>query len=1088
MKNLHRSQLAWAALALALAAGSLIAQDGDSAARKPQLLAEALKARDEGNLQAAKASFEAILAIDAKDIGATEGLASVNSAITDAEAAKKAADAPKPDAPVVPADEAASNEKLFAQVSKVIEEARNKSAAGNHEAALELLDGANTSIAALTTHAAQARRDSISLAKQEVGVARDAGGPSAAKDEVKRLSRNQSQFVESVKLDVDDALLLIRKGGKDVTEDRKNLKKAIDLLDASEKKLGSESLTNEKLFANIREAKSSAVVRQFLLAIGGAEPDRIQALRLIDEYKILQDASLARAFSEKKKAVKAVFENLEAQNKEKEKAVQANHENLEAQNKSKWTPAELEAHKKELIKSKLPLSVELEAHKAQLRHELELIEAEMSRAVRALEDDSVVARLRRELESKKDSPVGRGVDEISPGLRIKDDKVNELLVRGRARYLYGDYQGALDSYREVLQYQPNNSESKAYQIRIRQMLSENSGQWNRGVTKGKLLELLDETWKLPEVFNRENIKIDSDNGNDPVIEKMKSIQLPEGFLVRDQPLDRALIQLQTLAATYDKDQKGVNIVLIDTANKNPTVSLQLRGVSVYQALDYTCKRVGFSFTVGSGGIVEVREDTGDSLLETEIYPLSTAAVLKMTGLGAGGNAGAAAGGGAASPFGGAAAGGAGAGDGQRPEEVAIKNFLTRSGVAFELPSTLSYDGTNLIVYQSRKNLDRVKNIIRRYSDIKQVHIEAKFMEVEQKILNELGVNWNLSPTLQTIAGVTTQVDPTATATARTNLRSINSVFATNNSTVRSLNVTGIPSIPQPAPNFPGGINLGNTNQSYSANVGIIGAETLSLAIRAIEENAGSDLMSSPSLTVLDGKTAVIKVAQLLRYPQAYGDTQSNVGTGGGGGTALNPNAGAAVAITAGTPQDFTIQEVGVTLEVTPTVAADDSIALNLKPKVTEFEGFVEYGGTSVAISGNITVSVPSGFFQPIFSTREVTTEVTVFDGATVVIGGLTREEVKTIDDKVPVLGSIPLIGAAFRSSGKSIQKKSLMVFVTANLVSPGGATLRSSHPGMRAGSTFSNPTLISPGGAVYREPIEVAPPSGPAPVVAEPAK
>jgi hypothetical protein len=38
------------------------------------------------------------------------------------------------------------------------------------------------------------------------------------------------------------------------------------------------------------------------------------------------------------------------------------------------------------------------------------------------------------------------------------------------------------------------------------MLSENSGQWNRGVTKGKLLELLDETWKLPEVFNRENIR------------------------------------------------------------------------------------------------------------------------------------------------------------------------------------------------------------------------------------------------------------------------------------------------------------------------------------------------------------------------------------------------------------------------------------------------------------------------------------------------------------------------------------------------------------------------------------------------------
>ena len=986
MKNLHRSQLAWAALALALAAGSLIAQDGDTAARKPQLLAEALKARDEGNLQAAKAKYEAILAIDAKDLGATEGLKNVTADIAEAEAAKKAADAPKPDAPIVPADEAASNEKLFAQVSKVIEDARKKCAAGDHKGALEQLDVAAGALAENTTPAAQTLRDSISLAKQEVGVARDAGGPSAAKAEVNRLARANSDSIGKQGDVVSSAESLIRQGTAE------SIDKALADLDAADRALGTASLSNSGLKERIKEAKGSALARRALVAIEAR--DMIKATAVIAQY------------------------------------------------------AELKGN-----------------------------------------DDARVIRLQKEFASKRNDPTYRNVDEISPGLRVKDDKVNELLVRGRARYLYGDYQGALDSYREVLQYQPNNSESKAYQIRIRQMLSENSGQWNRGVTKGKLLELLDETWKLPEVFNRENIKVDSANGNDPVIEKMKSIQLPEGFLVRDQPLDRALILLQTQAATYDKDQKGVNIVLIDTANKNPTVSLQLRNVSVYQALDYTCKRVGFSFTVGSGGIVEVREDTGDSLLETEIYPLSTAAVLKMTGLGAGGGAGAAAGGGAASPFGGAAAGGAGAGDGQRPEEVAIKNFLTRSGVAFELPATLSYDGTNLIVYQSRKNLDRVKNIIRRYSDIKQVHIEAKFMEVEQKILNELGVNWNLSPTMQTIAGVTTQVDPTATARAGTNLRSINSVFATNNSTVRSLNVTGIPAIPQPAPNFPGGINLGNTNQSYSANVGIIGAETLGLAIRAIEENAGSDLMSSPSLTVLDGKTAVIKVAQLLRYPQAYGDTQSNVGTSGGGGNGNGaPTTGAAVAITAGTPQDFTIQEVGVTLEVTPTVAADDSIALNLKPKVTEFEGFVEYGGTSVAISGGVTVSVPSGFFQPIFSTREVTTEVTVFDGATVVIGGLTREEVKTIDDKVPVLGSIPLIGAAFRSSGKSIQKKSLMVFVTANLVSPGGATLRSSHPGMRAGSTFSNPTLISPGGAVYREPVEVAAPTEPTPVVAEPAK
>ena len=1030
MKNLHRSQLAWAALALALAAGSLVAQDGDTAARKPQLLAEALKARDEGNLQAAKAKFEAILAIDAKDAGASEGLESVKSAIAEAEAAKKAADAasapkgdaPKSDAPSAPlpsATEAAAHDKLFAQVAQDLEAARKKSAAGDHAAALELLDGANTAIAALTTPAAQARRDSISLAKQDVVIARDAGGPSAAKNEVKRLAQANAESLGKQDDVISVAERLIRKGDAD------SLDKAIAELDAADRSLGAPTLSNGRLKDRIKEAKGSAFARRALVAIEAR--DMIKATAVIGQY------------------------------------------------------AELKG-----------------------------------------KDDPSVVRLQKEFASKRNDPTYRNVDELSPGLRVKDDKVNELLVRGRARYLYGDYQGALDAYREVLQYQPNNSESKAYQIRIRQMLSENSGQWNRGVTKGKLLELLDETWKLPEVFNRENIKIDSANGNDPVIEKMKSIQLPEGFIVRDQPLDRALVLLQTQAATYDKDQKGVNIVLIDTANKNPTVSLQLRGVSVYQALDYTCKRVGFSFTVGSGGIVEVREDSGDSLLETEIYPLSTAAVLKMTGLSAGGTGAPAAGGAAASPFGGAAAGGAGAGDGQRPEEVAIRNFLTRSGVAFEAPSTLSYDGTNLIVYQSRKNLDRVKNIIRRYSDIKQVHIEAKFMEVEQKVLNELGVNWGLTGVTPRVTGVAptfTDLPPIggfvlpngatntntagaerwftdngipasggqAITRAESGLRSVNSVFANNNGPSKSLVIaqgSNITSYGQGAPTMPGTGNYGNSTNTFGGKVGIMGSYDLSVYIRAIEQTNGSDLMSSPSLTVLDGKTAVIKVAQLLRYPQAYGDTQSNVGTSGtaGGGASTS------VAITAGTPQDFTVQEVGVTLEVTPTVAADDSIALNLKPKVTEFEGFVEYGGTSIALSGTLTVTVPSGFFQPIFSTREVTTDVTVFDGATVVIGGLTREEVKTVEDKVPVLGSLPLIGAAFRSSGKSISKKSLMVFVTANLVSPGGATLRSTHPGMRAGSTFSNPTLISPGGAVYREPIEVAAPVAPAPIVTEPAK
>ena len=90
-------------------------------------------------------------------------------------------------------------------------------------------------------------------------------------------------------------------------------------------------------------------------------------------------------------------------------------------------------------------------------------------------------------------------------------------------------------------------------------------------------------------------------------------------------------------------------------------------------------------------------------------------------------------------------------------------------------------------------------------------------------------------------------------------------------------------------------------------------------------------------------------------------------------------------------------------------------------------------GDGHALDG-VTVTVPPGFYQPIFSVRDISTKVTIWDGATLVMGGLTREEVKKVNDKVPFFGDIPLLGRLFRSKGESAQKRNLLIFVTANLV------------------------------------------------------
>ena len=987
MKTITRNTFAWATLAAVIAVGSLIAQDSDPIKQKTQILSEALKAREEGDLKTARDRYEALQKLDQADEGAKEGLAAVNAAISAAEATKSGAAvvaepvAVKPTEPakaVVVAKEPAkpadlittvetSHQNLYREVETAIAKAKESADQSNYKEALRILDGANGALPSNPT--AQALRDEIALTRQDILGRREAGeqGTDAiARAEIDRIAKLNDVKISASTALVVEAENLIRDENYDAAKEK---------LDKAKQGLPN-NIATAKLAARIKNDVAAIFSRRALVAIEAREMTKA------DGY--IKD-----------------FENLKV-------------------------------------------------------------------------DEAAAVALRAEFNDKKSDPTYRNIDDLSPGLRAKDQKIDELLVKGRARYLYGDYTGALDAYREVLQYQPNNAEAKAFQVRIRQFISENSGAWNRGVTKGKLFELLDESWKLPEVYNREVVGTSGKTDTDPTIDKLRSITVPE-INIRDMPFDRAITQLINISQSYDKENKGVNMVVIDPDRKNPSVNMTLRNVSLEKAIDLITKQVNFTYTINQG-ILEIRPDSGSNDLETEFFPLSSAAETKMTGLNTGVSASTT--GGAANPFGASSTTGSGSGD-VNPRNEGIKNFLTRSGVSFEVQgAVLNYDGTTLIVTQNRKNLERIRNILRRYSDIKQVHIEAKFIEVSESSLNELSSNLRLS----NANGVR----------AQTNLRSINDVYG---STSTSTNGQIVPNggTPLPIPNLPPAFptaNYGGTDPNFggpsaAANsgyamgqIGTIGSYDLSIFLKAIEQNSGADLMSAPSLTVLDGKTAIVKIAQLLRYPQSYGDVQAQV-------SAASQTGGDAVAITAGTPQDFTVQDVGVTLEVTPTVGADDSIALNLKPKVVEFEGFVEYGGTSIAISGGTTVSVPSGFFQPIFTTREVTTDVTVFDGATVVIGGLTREEVKTVNDKVPVLGDIPLLGNAFRSNSKSTVKRNLTVFVTANLVSPGGATLRSNYPGMRAGSTFSNPVILSPGGAVYREPIEVnnttAAPTAPAP-------
>lgn len=578
------------------------------------------------------------------------------------------------------------------------------------------------------------------------------------------------------------------------------------------------------------------------------------------------------------------------------------------------------------------------------------------------------------------------------------------------------------------------------------------GARNRLNLRGQLIEEVEKSWSRPEVLLQSSQDLAQEADPVAMLQKLDSIIIPS-VSYGDMELSRVVNSLNELSLRFDTGigQKGVNIVLIDPNKVNPKINITLRNLSLKRVLDFVADSVGFQYDVEVDAVV-IRPGEGGvaSNLETEFFPISRSTFIRMTGIGVGDEAGAV----PDDPF---LPVSPGIPDGGVDEAGALQTFLQQAGVDFvgNPGSSLAYDGSSMIVTQTKRNLDRIRNILNRYDEVRQVEIEAKFLEVAQGDLNELGFDWAL---------VSRDRSQSFTSSNRSVTGSFDRVSGGSNIIIDGQTVDTLY-----PPQIPGENAFSASSAPLGMVTGTLGDYDVAGMLRALSQKSGSDLLSAPKVTVLSGDLATITVAQELRYPESYSDIEPEVGsgsslTGGSGGSA-------GVIIAAGTPQDFTVRNVGVELSVTPRVEEDDySITLDLYPKVTEFDGFVEYGGPSIAISSGRQVSVPSGFYQPIFSVREVKTRVTIWDGATVVMGGLTREEVRQTDDKIPFLGDLPFIGRVFRSKGETMQKRNLLIFVTANMVSPGGSFKNQRVGTVQPNSTFQNPAVSTAGGLEYREP------------------
>ncbi len=701
----------------------------------------------------------------------------------------------------------------------------------------------------------------------------------------------------------------------------------------------------------------------------------------------------------------------------------------------------------------------------------------------------------------KSDPFQRDITEFTPDWKENQEQLRELLMRAKVQFINGDLTGATETYRAIETRYSDNFEAKEMLKRISQMRQQES-YLGYIKTRQEMLEEIEREWERPKVFDRQIEKTQEvEEGPSNIEAKLKLIEIP-GADFFNSPLSEAMTELQRQARLFDLTEpdpakKGLNIIPLIGEEEEPTVNIKLNSMPLGKMIEFITEMVGWTFDVRSDAVVI--QKTGGSFkgrpLETEFYQMAPGTLQRLTGSSGGGQAD-------ADPFADPGAGAGGGGD----DGIQIRAFLENTGIPFidAKGHKFAFDGFQMIITHERRFLDLIERILSKLDEesSKQVEIEAKFLEVQEGALDEISFDWQYSwgnaspvygpeglPQVDSRGRYSRSYERVVSGNTRT-LATAHSPTGTSRDTVISMpdNPDASMNLSNPLPNFPGKIPIGagvspltNFTSSQEGTIGgdgmIIGSSQASLMISALKRKQGTDLLSAPRVTVMDGQSATITVAQEFIYPIDYElpePPQPPGGDAGGNGGITLVSAKPVFDVVNPPDEQPGFREVGVVLNVTPTIEKYNSINLRLNPKVTEFDGFIEYGGNNAVIGsagggGSPPLIIqPSGALMPIFSVRKVDTQVSIFDGATVIIGGLTREEVKTVNDKIPVLGNLPLIGKLFQSNAESYQKRNLLIFVSASIVSKGGSPVREVIQNIGPQSIFKDPVILTPTGTIRR--------------------
>ncbi len=200
-------------------------------------------------------------------------------------------------------------------------------------------------------------------------------------------------------------------------------------------------------------------------------------------------------------------------------------------------------------------------------------------------------------------------------------------------------------------------------------------------------------------------------------------------------------------------------------------------------------------------------------------------------------------------------------------------------------------------------------------------------------------------------------------------------------------------------------------------------------VHALDRADSADTLSSPRVTTMNSSPAVIKMVTQKKYPESWSDSEINTTNG-------------LLSFIPSIPEFSDAVEEGVQLEVTPEIADDEkyTLMMQMNPVILDFGGWLDYSYEIIPDSSQPPVK--NTLKMPILSARSVQTNVVCYDRSTIVLGGIIKDKVSSVDDQYPILGDIPIVGRLFQSKGKGSQKTNLLIFLTASLVNSDGSYYR----------------------------------------------